>query len=70
MKELLHRPEMYGRLNMLVQAKFQSTYGLALYENCIRYQNIDKTPWFDILQFRKLMGIEENKYKIKKRIKS
>jgi plasmid replication initiation protein len=64
MKKLLYSPELYGRLNMVVQAKFQSTYGLALYENCIRYQNIDQTPWFDISQFRKLMGIEDGKYPI------
>lgn len=64
MKKLLYRPELYGRLNMVVQAKFQSTYGLALYENCIRYQNIEKTPWFEISQFRKLMGVEEGKYKV------
>ena len=64
MKKLLHHPELYGRLNMAVQAKFQSSYGLALYENCIRYQDIGQTPWFEILQFRKLMGIEEGKYKI------
>jgi hypothetical protein len=64
MKKLLYSPELYGRLNMVVQAKFQSTYGLALYENCIRYQNIEQTPWFDIVQFRKLMGIEEGKYPI------
>jgi len=70
MKKLLHRPELYGRLNMLVQAKFQSTYGLALYENCIRYQNIAQTPWLEILKFRKLMGIEEGKYKIFRDFKS
>ena len=64
MKKFLYSPELYGRLNMVVQAKFQSTYGLALYENCIRYQNIDQTPWFDISQFRKLMGVEEGKYLI------
>lgn len=64
MKKLLYRPELYGRLNMYVQAKFQSSYGLALYENCIRYQNIEQTPWFDIAQFRKLMGVEEGKYLI------
>jgi len=64
MKKLLYCPELYGRLNMVVQAKFQSTYGLALYENCIRYQNIEQTPWFEISQFRKLMGIEEGKYAI------
>lgn len=64
MKKLLYRPELYGRLNMMVQAKFQSTYGLALYENCIRYQNIEQTPWFEIDKFRKLMGVDEGKYKI------
>jgi uncharacterized protein YktA (UPF0223 family) len=64
MKKLLYSPELYGRLNMMVQAKFQSTYGLALYENCIRYQNIEQTPWFDINQFRKLMGVEDGKYLI------
>jgi plasmid replication initiation protein len=64
MKELLYRPEMYGRLNMAVQAKFKSSYGLALYENCIRYQNIQYTPWFEFDKFRRLMGVEEDKYLI------
>lgn len=64
MRKLLHRPELYGRLNMQVQAQFQSSYGLALYENCIRYQNIGQTPWFNLAKFRQLMGIEEGKYKI------
>lgn len=64
MKKLLYRPELYGRLNMLVQAKFQSSYGLALYENCIRFQGIERTPWFDMENFRKLMGVDEKKYKI------
>lgn len=64
MKQLLYRPELYGRLNMLVQAKFQSNYGLALYENCIRFQDISQTPWFDMSKFRKLMGVDDNKYKI------
>ncbi len=64
MKKLLYCPELYGRLNMLVQAKFQSSYGLALYENCIRFQNIEQTPWFEIPKFRKLMGIEDGKYLI------
>ena len=64
MKQLLYRPEIYGRLNMAVQAKFKSGYGLALYENCIRYQNLEYTPWFDFVMFRRLMGVEEGKYPI------
>lgn len=64
MRKLLFRPNMYGRLNMTVQAKFQSCYGLALYENCNRYQDIGQTPWFDFYKFRKLMGVDDSKYKV------
>jgi len=64
MRELLYHPSVYGRLNMDVQAKFQSGYGLALYENCSRYKDIGQTPWFELNKFRKLMGVEEEKYKI------
>lgn len=64
MRRLLYRPNLYGRLDMSVQAKFQSTYGLALYENCNRFQDIGQTPWFTIANFRKLMGVEDGKYKI------
>jgi hypothetical protein len=70
MRKLLYRPHIYGRLDMLVQAKFQSNYGLALYENCNRFQDIGQTPWFALSQFRKLMGVEENKYKVFRDFKS
>lgn len=63
MKELLYQPDIYGRLNIEIVAKFKSSYGLALYENCIRYQGLTQTPWFSIEIFRKLMGVFENKYK-------
>jgi len=64
MRQLLHSPEIYGRINMKVQAKFKSSYGLALYENCIRYQTIKTTPWFDLCVFKKLMGVEPQKYAV------
>lgn len=64
MRELCYYPEFYGRLNMTILAKFKSTYGIALYENCIRYQNINQTPWFDLPTYRKLMGVEDGKYEI------
>lgn len=70
MRRLLYRPNIYGRLDMMVQAKFQSTYGLALYENCNRFQDIGKTPWFTLAKFRKLMGVEDGKYKIFRDFKS
>lgn len=62
MRQLLYHPELYGRLNMEIQGRFKSIYGLALYENCIRYQGIKQTPWFEMELFRKLMGVEDDKY--------
>ncbi len=70
MRKLLHRPAIYGRLDMMVQAKFQSSYGLALYENCNRFQDIGQSPWFDLDKFRKLMGVDDSKYKVFRDFKS
>lgn len=64
MRQLLHKPEMYGRVNMLVVQKFTSGYGLALYENCGRYQRLAQTPWFEIDTFRKLMGVPKDQYTV------
>lgn len=64
MRVLLYKPSMYGKINLLIQAKFKSNYGLALYENCIRYQGLPYTKWFDYGMFRALMGVPNDKYKI------
>ncbi len=64
MKQLLHSPSMFGKIDLVIQAKFRSSYGLALYENCIRYRELPYTKWFDIDLFRKLMGIQAGKYEI------
>lgn len=63
MRNLLYRPNLYGRLDMHVLAQFKSGYGLALYENCNRFQDIGQTPWFPLETFRQLMGVEAGKYK-------
>ncbi len=72
MRELLYRPEIYGKIDIQIMTQFKSSYGLALYENCIRFQSIATTPWLPINTFRKLMGIEENRYQnfcdLKKRV--
>lgn len=49
---------------MSVQCRFRSSYGLALYENCIRYLGMPNTKWFSLEIFRKLMGVPENEYLI------
>jgi len=63
LKEKLCDPAMYAKLSLSVQRNFNSGYALALYENCVRYKAIKHTGWWDILLFRKLMGVKEHEYK-------
>lgn len=64
MKQLLHSPSMFGKIDLVIQSKFRSSYGLALYENCIRYRGLPQTKWFEIELFKKLMGVPPGKYEI------
>lgn len=64
MKQLLHSPSMFGKINLFIQSRFKSSYGLALYENCIRYRGLPTTKWFEMDTFRKLMGVPAGKYTI------
>ncbi len=59
----LEKPAQYATFTLGVQAKFKSSYGLALYENCERYKKIGQTRYFDLLTFRKLMGVSVDEYK-------
>lgn len=62
MKSVLSSLDIYGRINLFVQAKFSSAYSLVLYENCIRFKNIKQTSWFPLDLFRSLMGVKGSKY--------
>ena len=55
---------MFGKIDLVIQSKFRSSYGLALYENCIRYRGLPHTKWFDMALFKKLMGTPVGKYDI------
>lgn len=64
MREFLHSPSIYGCINLVIQSRFKSAYGLALYENCIRYKGLLQTAWFEINEFRKLMGVKDDEYAV------
>ncbi len=72
MRELLYRPEIYGKIDIQVMTQFKSSYGLALYENCVRFQSISSTPWLPINVFKRLMGVTGDQYQsfcdLKKRV--
>jgi len=61
-KSILSNLEIYGKINLFIQSKFKSSYSLVLYENCVRFKNIATTCWFELELFRKLMGVEKDKY--------
>src|SRR3990167_1127270 len=63
-KTLIIDPKIYGKINLAIQARFNSSYALALYENCARYRGLPYTKNIDIAIFRKLMGVEDGKYEI------
>jgi hypothetical protein len=64
MKQLLHSPSMFGKIDLVIQSRFRSSYGLALYENCIRYRGLPHTKWFEMDLFKKLMGVPPGKYDV------
>lgn len=61
-KSLLANPEIYGQVNLAIQARFKSSYALALYENCSRYRKVGITKQFELTLFRVLMGVKEGTY--------
>jgi hypothetical protein len=64
MKQLLHSPSMFGKIDLVIQSQFRSSYGLALYENCIRYRGLPHTKWFEMDLFKKLMGVPVGQYDV------
>jgi len=66
LREKLYNPTMYAKISLAVQSKFRSKYALILYELCLDYfikkQGKGETPWINIEDFKKLMGVENDKY--------
>jgi len=63
-REKLKNPNIYARLNLLVQKKFRSKYSLALWEFLTEFlgkNDIKKvsTEWIDIEDFKKILGIQK-----------
>ena len=58
----LYDPEIYAKINIGMQRRFDGGYALTLYENCIRYKSVGSTGWWDIEKFRKIIGAESKIY--------
>lgn len=66
LRRRLHNPSIYARLDLTLQKKFKSKYGLALWEICTDYlgasREYGETPFIDLDAYRKLMGIKKGGY--------
>ena len=69
LREKLHKPNIYSKLNLNLIKLFSSKYSLCLYELAIDYMKIKCTPFIPLDIFKKLMGVEKNKYSEFKRLK-
>ena len=70
LRELLYNPQIYARVNLLVQTRFTSAAGLALYENCLRFRNTGSTGWISVDDWRGLLGVEDDEYPEYKKFRS
>lgn len=64
---LLKNPNIYAKLNMTIQAKFNSKYALALWEFLVEQLNTSKknyyvTNWIDIKVFKRYLGVNNSAY--------
>lgn len=62
MLEFAGNPDIYGTIDIALQAAFESKYGHALYENSTRFVNMQKGKIIQLDTFRKLLGVNDEKY--------
>ena len=67
LRQKLHNPIMYTRLNLRLQNRFKSQYALILWEVCFDYFDVrwgrGETPFILIETFRELIGVESDEYR-------
>ena len=68
LRQKLHNPRIYTKLNLRLQNRFTSRYALILWEVCFDYFDAERdqgeTPFIRLEKFRELMGLEKDEYKI------
>ena len=66
LRQKLHNPRIYSKLNLRLQNRFKSQYALILWEVCFDYFDTDRdqgeTPFIPLATFRELMGIGADEY--------
>ena len=72
LRQKLHNPRIYTKLNLRLQNQFTSRYALVLWEVCFDYFDTDRdqgeTPFIPLEVFKRLMGLEKDEYPIFKEL--
>lgn len=67
LRQKLHNPRVYTKLNLRLQNQFTSRYALILWEVCFDYFDTNRgtgeTPFIPLETFRELIGIEADEYR-------
>jgi plasmid replication initiation protein len=63
MLELVENPAIYGTIDLDLQSRFESKYSHSLYENSSRFVNLQKEKTIHVDIFRKMLGVDGDKYK-------
>ncbi len=69
LKEVLYNPIMYQKIGIAQQKVFNTSYGLYLWENCLRYINVGSTGFSTTEEWRKLLGATVKSYDVYKDFK-
>ena len=66
MRQRLHNPRIYSKLNLRLQNRFTSRYALILWEVCFDYFDTERdqgeTPFIPLETFKMSMGLDETDY--------
>ena len=66
LRQKLHNPLMYTKLNLRLQNRFKRQYALILWEVCFDYFDVHwgrgETPFIPLKKFRELIGVESDEY--------
>ena len=58
----LYNPETFARISLSIQRKFNSGYGLKLYENVARFRDTGSSGWRSVEKWKELLGVKGNAY--------
>lgn len=66
-RRALYHPEVYARLSLHIINQFSGKYAINLWEMCVHAMNpktgYGETKWWEIDEFRRMIGVKENTYK-------